>query len=156
MEIGGNTLTDRLPNEVVYYPDSGSTYGMNVSRMDSHGGWIATAADIVRFTVHVNGMGGKPDLLSAASISSMTTRSAQSGLRNYARGWNVNNDQNWWHIGNLPGNTAVIVRAQSGLCWAAMINTWKQGTGIEGELDDMMWNVTRKVADWPGHDLFAM
>ena len=28
---------------------------MNVKRMDSHGGWIATASDLVQFATHVDG-----------------------------------------------------------------------------------------------------
>jgi CubicO group peptidase (beta-lactamase class C family) len=152
MEIAGNKLSDRLPDEVVYYYAAEDPYGMNVSRMDSHGGWVATATDVVRFGVHVNGMGAKPDILSSSSISTMTTASARKS--DYAKGWAVNSTPNWWHIGNLPGNTAVIVRTSTGMCWAALINTWARNAGIEDDLDTMMWDITKKVTDWPGYDLF--
>jgi hypothetical protein len=120
--------------------------------MDSHGGWVATATDVVRFAVHVNGMGAKPDILSSSSVSTMTTASARKS--DYAKGWAVNSAPNWWHIGNLPGNTAVIVRTSTGMCWAALINTWARNAGIEDDLDTMMWDITKKVNDWPGYDLF--
>ena len=49
MKIGGNTLSDRFPDEVKYYSSHFSPYWMNVYRMDSHGGWIASAIDFVGF-----------------------------------------------------------------------------------------------------------
>src|SRR5439155_339277 len=40
MQLAGNTLAERARNEVVYYDQQGENpYGMNVRRMDSHGGW---------------------------------------------------------------------------------------------------------------------
>ena len=152
MEIAGNKLSDRLPDEVVYYYTAEDPYGMNVTRMDSHGGWIGTATDVVRFAVRVDGFGGKPDILSSSSVNTMTT--ASTVRASYAKGWAVNADKNWWHIGNLPGNTAVIVRTSGGMCWAALCNTWKRDAGIEDDIDTMMWDITKKVSDWPGYDLF--
>ena len=52
MRIAGNTRSERAPSEVGYYdPDRESPYRMNVRRMDSHGGWIASATDLVRFAI---------------------------------------------------------------------------------------------------------
>ena len=77
MTIAGNTLTQRQANEVVYYGQNGEDpYNMQVTRMDSHGGWLATAIDLTRFAVHVNGFPGKPDILQSATIQTMTTPSA--------------------------------------------------------------------------------
>ena len=41
MEIAGNTLAQRRRGEVKYYGQGDNPYDMNVTRMDSHGGWIA-------------------------------------------------------------------------------------------------------------------
>jgi len=54
MQIAGNTLKQRAPNEAMYYGQFGeNSYNMNVTRMDSHGGWIASPADLGRFCAHV-------------------------------------------------------------------------------------------------------
>jgi hypothetical protein len=43
MQIAGNTLEERAANEVKYYSQVAGEdpYDLNISRMDSHGGWIA-------------------------------------------------------------------------------------------------------------------
>jgi CubicO group peptidase (beta-lactamase class C family) len=47
MRIAGNTLVERAPGEVVYYgAGQQNPYNMNVRRMDSHGGWLATEWDL--------------------------------------------------------------------------------------------------------------
>jgi CubicO group peptidase (beta-lactamase class C family) len=64
MRISGNTLAERAGREVVYYDQDGEDpYRMNVRRMDSHGGWLATPTDLVRFLVRVDGFPTKPDIL---------------------------------------------------------------------------------------------
>ncbi len=153
MHVAGNTLADRRPDEVVYYGQNGEDpYGMQVRRMDSHGGWVASAIDLVRFAVRVDGFPTKPDLLSSSSITTMTT--ASSANSGYAKGWGVNTAPNWWHIGNLPGNTSVLVRTSGGFCWAALINTWRRDSNIEEDLDTLMWDIHNSVSVWPTYDLF--
>lgn len=112
MQIAGNTLAERQPQEVMYLtPKPGAAYSMNVTRMDSHGGWIATASDLVRFASQL------PTLLNPDSIRAMTTHGISEG---YARGWNVNNVPNWWHTGSLPGTTTIMVHTSKGFCgWLA-------------------------------------
>ena len=53
MTIAGN-LSDRRPMEVAYHGEH--AYGMNVRRMDSHGGWIGSAADLIKFAHTVDGI----------------------------------------------------------------------------------------------------
>jgi hypothetical protein len=56
MTIAGNTLADRQPSEVVYYGmDGDDPYSIDVARMDSHGGWVSTATDYLRFLVCADG-----------------------------------------------------------------------------------------------------
>jgi hypothetical protein len=58
MQIAGNTLKDRAASEVKYYSQGGDPYGMNVARMDSNGGWIATRFDdVLRSYRRVQGYG---------------------------------------------------------------------------------------------------
>jgi CubicO group peptidase (beta-lactamase class C family) len=151
MQIAGNTLAERAPDEVVY--DDGNTpanfgrpYEIPVSRMDAHGGWIATATDLLRFVVRVDQFGSPPDILQDATITTMTTPSAANPIDadpGYAMGWNINAANTWWHDGELAGSTAFLVRASDGICWAAIAN----GNGIN--FDTVGWELIRKVETWP-------
>lgn len=131
MEIAGNTLAERKPQEVMYLtPKAGAAYGMKVSRMDSHGGWISTAGDLVRFASQL------PVLLSQDSIRAMTTHGVSES---YARGWNVNKVPNWWHGGSLPGTSTIMVHTANGFCWAGLINGRSEKLGLA--LDKLMWQM---------------
>lgn len=145
MRIGGNRIADRVPGEVVYYGGEGgeNAYGMNVARMDAHGGWIASATDLVRLAMHVDGFRFTPNILTEKSIAAMTHPAAPSGY--YACGWAVDGG-NWWHAGSLPGTSSLLVRTASGLCWAALANM--RAPGIDEALDNMMWNMARAVPAW--------
>jgi CubicO group peptidase (beta-lactamase class C family) len=145
MNIAGDTRAERRADEVVYY-GTDDPYGMRVRRMDSHGGWLASPTDILRFAVRDDGFPTVPDLLRPDTITTMTTPS--SANPNYACGWAVNSAGNWWHTGNLPGTESIVVRTGAGVCWAAIAN----GNGIN--LDSMMWDVYQQVTAWPSHNLF--
>jgi CubicO group peptidase (beta-lactamase class C family) len=140
MELAGNTRDERAKNEVIYY-EGESPYGMNVRRMDSHGGWIASPADLVKFLVHSGKTGG---LLKPESIATMTTAPACHG--GYACGWAVNGARNRWHNGSLPGTSSIAVRTSGGLSWAALTNVRREG--IDLALDQMMWQMAKAVPAW--------
>ncbi|HEX3745911.1 MAG TPA: serine hydrolase domain-containing protein [Bryobacteraceae bacterium] len=140
MRISGNTRAERARGEVVYYPAPGEdAYDMDVRRMDSHGGWLATAPDLVRFATHLNML--RPTVI--AEMMRGTTANA-----GYACGWAVNQVPNWWHNGSLPGTTSIMVRTASGFCWSALLNTREEKVNTGGALDRMMWEMVRKVASW--------
>ena len=67
MRIARNTIRERAPNEVEYFGQDGSSssspYDLNVTRMDSHGGWIASPSDLVRFAIHVDGFDAMRNIL---------------------------------------------------------------------------------------------
>ena len=146
MAIAGNTRAERAPDEVTYYAPAGggNPYGMNVPRMDSHGGWIATASDLVRFAWSVDGLSATRNILQPATIRMMTTPSLVNP--GYACGWAVNQVPNWWHGGSLPGTATILVRTASGLCWAALANARAEGIGPA--LDQLMWKMVRTAPAW--------
>jgi CubicO group peptidase (beta-lactamase class C family) len=146
MTIAGNTLAQRQPGEVKYYGQGDNPYGMNVTRMDSHGGWIATPADLVQFFMHVDGFSAPPNILRPQTIETMTTASAANA--GYAKGWEVNKANNWWHNGSLPGTTTIAVRTHSGFCWAAFTNTRRWNSAMDGDLDRLNWSMVRQVKAW--------
>jgi CubicO group peptidase (beta-lactamase class C family) len=155
MKIAGNKLSQRAPNEVVYVGQySENPYDLNITRMDSHGSWLATPMNLVRFLNHVTGFADTPGLLKPETIRVMTTPSPaypQSSPAKYARGWMVrdNGAGNWWHNGSLPGSTTIMVRTSTGLCWAALTNTRTEPSDvINSALDQMMWDMVRCVPAW--------
>lgn len=151
MEIGGDTEADRKPDEVWYHGQDGEDpYAMRVARMDSHGGWIATAVDVVRFLVHVDQRPAPPDILRPESLSLMFQPGEASPR--YAKGWAVNAAPNRWHNGSLPGSQSIAVQTHDGYCWAALTNTRDARIGIE--LDQLMWEVRRALQTLPSLDLF--
>jgi CubicO group peptidase (beta-lactamase class C family) len=154
MQIARNKVDDRANYEVVYYGQSTEDpYKLNITRMDSHGGWIASSTELVQFLNHVAGAPGIPALLKPETIKTMTTPAPAypAGDARYARGWMVrdNGAGNWWHNGSLPGTTSLMVRTPTGMCWAALCNT---RTGpkdqINTALDQMIGNIVRTVPSW--------
>jgi CubicO group peptidase (beta-lactamase class C family) len=147
MTIAGNTLGERRPREVKYYGQGEDPYGMNVRRMDSHGGWLARPADLVRLFAHVSGFAPPANILQPRTIQRMTTGSAANAR--YAKGWEVNRAGNWWHNGSLPGTSSIAVRTHSGFCWAAFTNTRRRNSSLDGDLDRLVWAMVREVKAWP-------
>jgi CubicO group peptidase (beta-lactamase class C family) len=112
MQIAGNTLEERAANEVKYYSQVAGQdpYDLNIARMDSHGGWIATPLDLIRFTASIDGSRGNT-LLSPDTLKTMTTPSqANSG---YAKGLFTNSVRDFWHTGLLPGTATLAFRTPS-------------------------------------------
>ena len=160
MQIAGNTLAQRKPNEVVYY---GNAYGMNVTRMDAHGGWIASPIDLLRYAVRVDGFSPPSDVLTLGSEA--TTRTGSGPNPNYGLGWVQSTHNNTdppcsassvspcrieWHNGSLPGTTSILVRTSGDFTWSAVTNTRDNSPNI----DAMMWNIVNGVTSWPTYDLF--
>jgi CubicO group peptidase (beta-lactamase class C family) len=155
MAIARNKLSERLPNEAEYIGLYGEDpYKMNVTRMDSHGGWLATPSDLVIFLDHLGGAANYPSLLKPGTIQVMTTPSPaypQTSPARYARGWMVRTDApgTWWHDGSLPGTTSIMVRTPINLCWAALVNTRTEPHAeMDSALDKMLWDMARVVPEW--------
>lgn len=149
MQIAGNTLMDRAVNEVKYYSQTrrdGDPYGMNVSRMDSHGGWIATPSEMTAFFVHIDGFKDTTQLLADDTLRTMSTPTAANPR--YAKGLFVNSQNNWWHTGSLPGTETISVRTNADFCWSAFTNTRAKFKDMASSLDRLMWHMVQSVADW--------
>ena len=155
MAIAGSTLKQRQPNEAMYVGQFGENpYNRNVTRMDSHGGWIANPSDLARFCTHVGGAPGVPSILKPETVAIMTTPAPAypaNSQAKCARGWMVrdNGKGNWWHNGSLPGTTSIMVRTSNGMCWGALTNTRTQPSStINTALDQMVWDMVNKVPGW--------
>jgi CubicO group peptidase (beta-lactamase class C family) len=128
--------------EVQYYSqEETSAYSIPVRRMDSHGGWSATATDMVKFLLLVDGFDSPPDILQPNSIRTMTSPNQHNA--NYAMGWAVNQYGNWWHMGSLPGTGSVAVRTSDNQAWAVFVNTRSLEANFEADLDGLMWRIVQ-------------
>ena len=154
MQIGNNTKDDKKQNEVMYYGQWEDPYDFNVTRMDAHGGWIATATDLLRFIVRLDGFSLKSDILDSSVIRLMFTSSAANPK--YACGW-VYNDKfsSWGHNGSLPGTSSDMERTKTGFSWALLINTRLQREDFYTDFSRVMENLIDDPAiRWPEKDLF--
>ena len=179
MELGRTLPMDRPDDEVTYhmyegaydvvsvFPDVGERVsrpngGWHQEALDSHGGWIAHATDLVRFVTSVDGRDGLPDFLSPQSIAVMTQRPELARwLRRavyYAMGWSVRpveDDATWWHNGALAGTSTLFVRTWHGYNWVVLTNSRPEdGNGFLNALDQAMWRAHASVQAWPDYDLF--
>ena len=178
MRLGHTRLADRAPREVRYYAFAGSKPGESVfpevrekvaapygtfyfEAMDSHGGWIASAIDLVRFATAVDGT-RKPGPLKPETIGLIDAEPAPRVSPGqpvfYGLGWVVRRTErgtNWFHAGGLPGTATLMIRSYKGLAWAALFNSRpKDGSQFGRELDRTLWEAANQVTEWPEHDLF--
>lgn len=180
LRLGHSLLSGRAPNEVGYWSgimratvmdDSGVLvpyqYGaFNIENMDSHGGWISSAVELVRIASNLDSPSAPDAILNQASIDRMFSLPANYPLpyhlgdSYYAEGWSVRNygngQYNTWHDGSLPGTTSYMVRIQDGWDYVAIMNRRDEtgATSISGEIDNAMWGVRNQISNWPSHDLF--
>jgi N-acyl-D-amino-acid deacylase len=179
MRPGRTERKSRADGEVVYYDVPGSWLtpsvfpfirdpvalpdgGFHLEAMDSHGGWLASVVDLMRFLTAVDGRSRRRGFLKPETIAEMTARPPLAEYRDaptyYALGWQVRpqgNDANWWHTGSLTGSAAIMVRAHNGLAWAALFNSLPtDADAFLAELDRALWKAAEGVAAWPRGDLF--
>lgn len=154
MEYVGNGYTNlSCYNTGQYVPWEYGGYNMNA--MDAHGGWIASARDMLKLMVAVDGFSTKPDILLPATINTMVTPSAT--LADYAKGWQVNSFNNWWHTGALDGVASELVRTSGGYTWMIILNKRiiTAGSNFFTDLDNLGWNCLAATTTWPTWDLMA-
>ncbi len=169
-KLGFNLLSNQLPDEVNYYdypgaPLASSVYnnssavpwpygGFNLEFMDAHGGWVASCEDLLKLVCAFDRFNTRPDILLPATIDTMVKASVYDP--NYGCGIAVNANNNWWHLGSLPGTSSEIVRnGNSKLNWAILFNTRDQAGNINSAMDNLVWNVLPSITSWPSFDLFS-
>jgi CubicO group peptidase (beta-lactamase class C family) len=169
MTIAGNLCTEKAPLEVTYYENSDlvlkpSIYGTgemvtpryggnDIRALGGAGAWIATAPDLMRLVLALDGFPTRPDILSSESIRFMTDNS-----NGYAPvGWKTTvMDGNWWRTGSFPGTSGMIKRQPDGTAWIVLINTstWN-GPEIYSYISSMMNRVLSKIGSIPDYDLLS-
>lgn len=146
-------------DQIVPLPDGAE----NVEAFEAHGGWVASAVDLVRFACAFD-YGTKSPLLSAASVAEMWAPPPNAGKEVwYACGWSVRpagraGRANVWHTGLIPGTSAILVRRHDGLNWAVLFNTDSTASGnvAASAIDGPMHGAVDAVRDWPTEDQFPL
>ena len=135
--------------------------GYHLEAGDASGAWVSSTIDLLRFATAVDGRATPPDILSAATVASMTSAGngatlCADGSCYYAAGWMVRPVQSgatWWHGGDLPGTKAFLVRSYYNITWAALFNTSAPNAFIT-ELDAVLWQSLNSMTSFPAQDLF--
>jgi N-acyl-D-amino-acid deacylase len=183
MRIGGTRLTERAPGEVRYYSPPGQAPMPSIfpgvgyapfaydyffiPSLDAHGGWIASAADLVRFATAIDGQRGTA-LLQPATVDAMlqtprpATEEGAAGSGNETAatglGWIVQATDDgfeWSHAGALEGsNSAWLARLHDGVTIAFAFNTVPEGEAFFDEAISALRATAEAVTAWPPHDLF--
>jgi N-acyl-D-amino-acid deacylase len=173
MQLGHSLPSNRAPGEVKYYDRStgpsvfpgGGTVpfpdgGFYLESEDSHGGWIASAIDLVRFVTAVDGETSRPDILGPGYLSEMLTPPPNvwaGSDYHYALGWLVRpNPGNWWHDGSLPGTSSFVARLNGGITIALVFNARDMvpGSQFGAQIDPSMTKAFQGVSSWPSNNLF--
>lgn len=168
MKLGKATWADRAPDEARYhardnrtgislYPAFGAIvpypYGAeNFEGFEAHGGWIATAADLVRFADAFHDPAKCP-LLKPETIAWMQAcpegvagheADGQPKAAYYGCGWMVRpvkGDQaNLWHSGLIAGSESLLVKRWDGWSWAVLFNGngAAQGGNLSTAIDPLL------------------
>jgi N-acyl-D-amino-acid deacylase len=181
----GKTHADRevAENEVHYYSpdvepsvfaeDAGTTVpsaygGWNLEAMDSHGGWIASAVDLVRFASAFDEP-AKCIVLKEDSIARMFA--APTGLASgdqkpeddtyYSCGWTnrplEDGKFDSWHTGSLPGTATILVRRHDGRNFAIVFNARSspEVAHFGREIHQRLSKTLDEIDNWPDTDLFS-
>jgi len=158
MYLAADGHRGRRRDEVAYQDGHGGrqAYGLPVSRMDAHGGWVASAVDLVRFAARVDGDDGSPDVLEPRWIAEMATVPDLAGSSGYGAGWGVHPDGTRSHAGRLPGTSTLLTLTPDGLCIALLTNTSRVSdppdhtTDTLAGLDQLVGAIRDRVDFWPG------
>ncbi len=168
MTIAGNLPSEKAPFEVTYYEPTDvvlkpSIYGTGELVSPSYGGndirslggagaWLATAPDLMRLLLAVDGFGSRPDLLSNQSIRFMTDN--DNGFAPV--GWKTTVfNGTWWRTGSFPGSAGMMKRQSDGFSWVVLFNSsaWN-GPEIYSFMNNMMLRVISQIKPLPDYDLF--
>ncbi|MCC7084977.1 MAG: beta-lactamase family protein [Pirellulales bacterium] len=179
MRLGRSLLENRAPNEVRYYASgetavavTGPHFGMQVPKpygsfyfesMDSHGGWLATAADLVKFASAFDRYDKCP-LLKPVSIATMFDR--PTGLAGYDHkgapkreyygcGWKVAPDGdgkgNVNHTGALDGTSTLMIHRNDGINMAVLFNfrRTKDRKALSTAMLPLLHKTANDIREWP-------
>jgi N-acyl-D-amino-acid deacylase len=157
MAIARSHEVQRSPREVTSYDgDNRVIKGQSLELLDSHGGWVASAIDLVKFAAAFDRPAECP-ILNVESVKTITENGPVQarGPTHYGCGWEIRvggRGMNWWHNGSLPGTSTLLVRRNDGLNWAVLFNTRHhddKGKEPAAAIDGLLHRAAAEVKTWP-------
>ncbi len=169
MHIGKSYFDEKYPNEVKYYEpkDEAKCYafdgsgklvpmtygGNNIQLLGAAGGWIASATELIKLVVAIDGFDSKPDILSKKIIREMTKSNKRTKKLIGWRG--TDGYDTWWRTGTLTGTSALVMRQRNEINWVILFNTsTDRKSKIHNDISRTMFQALRHVDSWPDVDLF--
>jgi len=167
VQLANNLYEQRYPNEVKYYlPGHDSLvysctgdstmvpkiYGGNdIHLLSSAGGWVASAPELAKLMVSIDGFNNVHDFLTKGSIDEMT------GMYGHYLGWKQEYEDGWLRTGSFTGTQAVLFRENDGFEWVFITNTssWK-GPSFSYDVLRLIKRIKRDIKKWPDKDLFKV
>jgi N-acyl-D-amino-acid deacylase len=144
MRLGRTLWLYRAANEARYYssrkvpavfpPTLGKQVpapygGFCLEAMDAHGGWLATASDILRFANAFDDPKACK-VLKPETVELMFARPDGEDAKAktwYAKGWSVQlfpgGKRAYWHDGAIEGASAMVARRPDGISFAVLLNS---------------------------------
>jgi hypothetical protein len=167
IKLGRNLYEDRDARESKYFGGDvvRSAYGdgkrvpwqyggFNVEAMNAHGGWIASAADLTKLLMSIDGTATAQPLLNSAAVKLMAAPGAVNS--SYAKGWQVNNKNTWWHTGSLDGSASFVCKTADGYTWAFLFNSRADNSSAFWKaFDRLPWNCIKVLPADENMDLYA-
>ena len=181
IHMGRSDASERLPGEVKYTSSGRRPNGFlvagkkpngwgprvyggfSMSLMDSHGGWVASAPDLVRLTTALRGRGAGP-ILSKKSMAEIVKPpdgppghddNGDPRASYYGLGFSVrrvaNGGYNLWHGGSLEGTSTLMISYADGIDMALLFNNRTDANG-RAPADRVAALVRReldRITDWP-------
>lgn len=169
MHIGKSFYDERLPYEVRYYDLNNSPLiwsyngskdlvpaeygGNNIELLGAAGGWVASAPELAKLMIAIDGFDSRPDILSEKTIAYMTHTKSHT---NKLIGWRgADGHGTWWRTGTLAGATSLIMRNKNETNWVVLLNTTtKKRSRIHNQISRTMFRALREVDEWADYDLF--
>ena len=185
MQLGRAAKGDLAPHEVHYYdskhregPAVNGPHlnarvplvygGENLEGFEAHGGWIASAIDLVHFASAFD-QPQASKLLKPETIHAMWSRpegaaghdaNGRPSASYYGCGWSVRpvgdmGKANTWHTGLIAGTSSILVRRHDGLNWAVLFNTEADAAGkvLSDVIDPLIHQAADAVRHWPIQNL---
>lgn len=180
MQLGRALPEHRAKNEVRYYDSRNRTapalYGSNIGRAvpvtygganleayEAHGGWIASATDLVRFAAAFDDPARCP-ILSPQTLELLWapppglpghTDDGKPKPTFYGCGWHVRpgtgKSPTLWHGGLIGGTSTLLVHRTDAINWAILFNADRTpgGKTLSSVIDPLLHKAANSVLVWP-------
>lgn len=169
MQLGYSHINMRIKNEVAYYEED-TTFevedyadinrhvrrsygGSDIHTLGSAGGWVASATDLLKILLAIDGFDNVPDLLNEKTLRTM--------VQTYDNkfdpiGWRGVDGETWFRTGTLAATSAILERRPDRICYVILLNSSNsRGPELATKMRKMMDNSLYKIKTWPSsYDLF--